>query len=143
MITHRAVLDTNVVVSGKQSKNPRSPNAEILSRWIASEFVLLYSEGILEEYTEKLLFLGAPEAEVSRFIFDIISLAEHVPVRFFHLRHYPEDPDVTPFLLAALNGGATHLVTYDEHLQQVSAFYPEFKTCEPLGFLQDLRAATP
>jgi predicted nucleic acid-binding protein len=43
------------------------------------------------------------------------------------------------FLLTALNGEATHLVTYDEHLETVGVFYPEYKTCNPLEFLKDLR----
>jgi hypothetical protein len=38
-----------------------------------------------------------------------------------------------------LNGNATHLVSYDSHLQDIAVFYPEFITCEPLDFLADLR----
>lgn len=49
--------------------------------------------------------------------------------------------DDVAFLLVALNGSATHLVTYDPHLQDVAVFYPEFITCEPLAFLSDLRVS--
>ena len=57
-----------------------------------------------------------------------------------HFQHYPVDADDVAFLLAALNGAASHLVTYDEHLKDVGVFYPEFITCEPVAFLSDLRA---
>ena len=70
----------------------------------------------------------------------LLIAGETVPLTFFHLPHYPADADDTPFLLAALNGDASHLVTYDEHLHCVSIFYPEFITCEPLEFLTQLRS---
>lgn len=137
----RAVLDTNVVVSGKRSKHPRSPSAEILDRWIKKEFVWLISPDHLTEYAEKLIEFGATRAEVGQFIFEVLSLAESVPVRFFHLQRYPADSDDTVFLLTALNGAATHLVTYDGHLEEIAWCYPEFKTCSPLVFLADLRSS--
>ncbi len=34
----RAVLDTNVVLAAKLSGHPQSPNAEIITRWLAGEF---------------------------------------------------------------------------------------------------------
>lgn len=138
-----AVLDTNVVVSGKLTENVRSPNVEILARWIAREFELLYSDDILNEYTEKLLELGAESSVVEQFVLEVITFAQQVPIGFYHMRHYPADPDDTPFLLVALNGRATHLVTYDEHLETVGIFYPEFKTCRPLDFLSELRLQQP
>ncbi len=64
-----------------------------------------------------------------------------VEIEFFHLRHYPSDPDDTAFLLAALNGGASHLTTYDQHLEDVGVFYPEFVTCAPIEFLGYLRGS--
>ena len=86
----RSVLDTNVVLAAKLSGHPQSPNAEIITRWMAGEFIWLVSDDVA-------------------------------------------------FLLVTLNGAATHLVTYDEHLKDVGVFYPEFITCEPVRFLFDLR----
>ena len=86
----RSVLDTNVVLAAKLSAHPQSPNAEIITRWMAGEFIWLVSDDVA-------------------------------------------------FLLVTLNGAATHLVTYDEHLKDVGVFYPEFITCEPVRFLFDLR----
>ncbi len=121
----RAVLDTNVVLAASRSQHPRSPNAEIMSRWRTGEFVWLITDDIVSEYTEKLLAMGRP--------------AEAVPVRFFHLRHYPADADDIAFVLCALNGHASHPVTYDGHLLDAAVFYPEFDVCGLLEFLAGLR----
>jgi len=135
----RAVLDTNVVLAAQHSRSTSSPNAEIVVRWRAGEFVWLHSQDILEEYAEKLLEHGISATLVENLLTDLGAMGESVPIEFFHLRHYPVDADDTPFLLVALNGGATHLVTYDEHVATVGVFYPEFRTCAPLEFLNDLR----
>jgi len=60
-------------------------------------------------------------------------------IRFFHLRHYPADPDDVLYLLCAINGEATHLVSYDPHLLELSSFYDDFVICPPLEFLKALR----
>jgi predicted nucleic acid-binding protein len=135
----RAVLDTNVVLAAKGAKSVTSPNAEILTRWGLREFDWLISDDTLEEYLEKLLERGHPRSEVIPFIAELVQLGVHVPIRFFHLRHYPCEADDTAFLLVALNGQGSHLVTYDEDLANVSVFYPEFVTCRPLEFLAALR----
>jgi putative PIN family toxin of toxin-antitoxin system len=137
----RAVLDTNVVLAAKRSVQPQSPNAEIITRWIAGEFVWLVSEDVVTEYAEKLLEKGIDPLKVEKFVADLLQFGEEVPIRFFHFQHYPVDMDDVAFLLAAINGAASHLVTYDEHLKDVGVFYPEFITCEPVVFLSDLRAS--
>lgn len=135
----RAVLDTNVVLAGKRSPHPLSPNAEIISRWMAGAFVWLVSDDVVTEYAEKLLEKGIDPIKVEKFLADLLQFGEEVPIRFYHFRHYPVDADDVAFLLAALNGAATHMVTYDEHLKDVGVFYPEIVTCEPLEFLAELR----
>ena len=137
----RAVLDTNVVLAGKRTAHPQSPNAEIITRWMAGEFVWLVSGDIVTEYAEQLLEKGIDPVKVEKFVAGLLEYGEDVPIRFFHFRHYPVDGDDVVFLLVALNGDATHMVTYDGHLQDVGVFYPEVITCEPLAFLADLRAS--
>lgn len=137
----RAILDTNVVLAAKRTDHPQSPNAEIITRWMAGEFVWLVSGDMVTEYAEKLLEKGIDPVKVEIFVADLLEYAEEVPIRFFHFRHYPVDADDVVFLLVALNGDATHVVTYDEHLKDVGVFYPEVITCEPLVFLTDLRAS--
>lgn len=135
----RAVLDTNVLLAAERSPHPQSPNAEIVARWRADEFVWLVNRDLVTEYAEKLLEKGIDPRRVEIFLDGLIEYGEEVPILFFHFRHYPVDEDDVPFLLVALNGDATHVVTYDEHLKNVGVFYPEFITCEPLAFLKDLR----
>lgn len=137
----RAVLDTNVVLAAKRSVHPQSPNSEIITRWMAGEFVWLVSDDVVTEYAEKLLEKGIDPLKVEQLVADLLQYGEEVPIRFFHFQHYPVDMDDVAFLLAAINGAATHVVTYDEHLKDVGVFYPEFITCEPLAFLTDLRSS--
>lgn len=136
----RVVLDTNVVLAAKRSVHPRSPNAEIIERWEAGEFIWLVSDDVVTEYAEKLLEKGIDAHKVELFVADLLEYGEEVTIEFFHFQHYPVDADDVAFLLAAINGVATHLITYDEHLKDVGVFYPEFTTCEPVAFLSDLRA---
>lgn len=135
----RAVLDTNVVLAAKRSANPASPNAEIVERWINGGFVWLVTDDVLSEYAQKLLEKGINAQVAEQFLADLIIYGEEVSIRYFHFQHYPVDADDVAFLLAAVNGNATHLVTYDEHLKDIGVFYPEFLTCEPVIFLVDLR----
>ncbi len=138
----RSVLDTNVVLAAKRSVNPLSPNAEIIARWMAGEFIWLVTDDVLAEYAQKLLEKNVDVQLVEQFLADLLIYGEAVAIQFYHFHHYPVDVDDVAFLLAAVNGNATHLVTYDEHLRDIGVFYPEFVTCEPLGFLADLRTAS-
>jgi predicted nucleic acid-binding protein len=135
----RAVLDTNVVLAADRSSNPLSPNKDIINRWANREFSWLVTEDIAAEYAEKLLEKGNDPIEVEAFITGLFLLADHIEIRFFHFRHYPVDSDDTIFLLCAINGAATHLVSYDPHLLDVGIFYDEFVTCKPAAFLDALK----
>ena len=135
----RAVLDTNVVLAADRSTNPLSPNKEIINRWANREFIWLVTEDIAAEYAEKLLEKGNAPADVEAFITGLFLLAERVEIRFFHFQHYPVDSDDTIFLLCAINGAATHLVSYDSHLLDVGLFYDDFVACRPTVFLMTLR----
>ena len=64
----RTVLDTNVVLAAERSREPANPNREIMARWRAGEFTLLYSADIALEYAEKLEAHGIPEADLRRFL---------------------------------------------------------------------------
>ena len=135
----RTVLDSNVVLAADRASNPLSPNKEIINRWALGEFVWLVTADIAAEYAEKLLDKGNAASEVEDFIAELFLLAECVEIRFFHFRHYPVDADDTIFLLCAINGAASHLVSYDRHLLEVGIFYEEFITCKPTEFLKVLR----
>ena len=135
----RAVLDTNVVLAADRASNPLSPNRDIINRWAKGEFIWLVTDDIAGEYAEKLLEIGNPPSDVEAFLTGLFLLADRVEIRYFHFRHYPVDSDDTIFLLCAINGVATHLVSYDIHLFDVGLFYDEFVTCRPTEFLIALR----
>ena len=138
------MLDTNVVLAARRSHHPTSPNVEIMDRWQRREFVFLHSLDTLAEYAGKLLEHGIPATEVEEFMHSLARHGELVSVEFFHFRHYPVDPDDVMFLLCAINGNASHLVSYDGHLLSLRPFYADEVTiCEPLEFLTACRAAVP
>jgi putative PIN family toxin of toxin-antitoxin system len=143
MASHiRAVLDTNVILAAHRTKHPASPNAEILARWRRREFQFLYSLDTLAEYAEKLLEHGISAIEIEEFIRLLARHGETVPIVFFHFRHYPVDPDDVMFLLCAINGSASHLVSYDDHLLSLQPYYSgELAICEPVKFLAAFRTA--
>lgn len=97
------------------------------------------SDDIAIEYAEKLLVAGRDCERIESFLANVFLLAEFTEIRFFHFRHYPVDPDDVSFLVCAMNGGATHLVSYDPHLLDIGMFYDEFHMVNPLGFLRELR----
>ncbi len=136
----RAVLDTNVLVAAHRTPQSTSPNREVLDRWQASEFTLLYSRDTLYEYAEKLLELDVDRADVVALIALISALGEAVEIEFFHLPKYPADADDIAYLLCAWNGLSSHLVTYDRDLLELSTDYEShFRICSPLEFLAALR----
>lgn len=136
----RAVHDTNVVLAARRSSHPTSPNREILERWLRGEYALLYSEDILAEYAEKLAEHDIPETDIVRLLASIRVLGEKVFIASFHTRPYPADEDDIAFLLCAINGAASHLISYDDDLLRLrSAYLPDFSICLPISFLADLR----
>ena len=134
----RTVPDTNVIIAS-QNANITSPNREYFDRWENNEFSLLYCEDTLREYIKKLLDHHVPRALIRKFIVELLELAERVEIQFFHFHQYPPDVDDIPFLLCAVNGHATHLISYDRDLKSLNGHY-SFKICETLEFLFELRA---
>jgi predicted nucleic acid-binding protein len=139
----RAVLDSNVLVAARRTTGTHSPNRELIERWQANAFTLLFSRDTLHEYAEKLLALSADRADAVAFIALISALGEAVEIEFFHLPQYPADADGIAFLLCAWNGLASHMVSYDRDLLDLSATYEShFLICPPLEFLAALRTAS-
>ena len=136
----RAVLDTNVVLAAYRTTHPSSPNLEVVERWLRGEFTLLYSDDVLMEYARKLLEHGHPRDVVTAYLTRVRALGVWVAIQFYHLRRYTADADDIGILLCAINGNATHLVTYDAGFEPFSGEFG-FAVCEPLEFLRELRAA--
>ena len=138
----RAVIDTNVLIAGFRTSSPDSPNKEIQARWSTDEFVWLFSRDTIAEYAQKLIEQGIPRNEVRSFLARLILAGESVDIVVFHEKFYPSDPDDVAFFLCAVNGNASHLVTYDSDYEPVRGKY-DFVVCEPVEFLQYLRSLEP
>ncbi len=135
----RAVLDTNVVVSAETTTGQNTAPQEILERWRHRVVDLLVSDDILLEYTRVLRERGVSVADVTELIGGFAGAATLVTIDFFHLRYYPEDPDDIAFLLCAINGEATHIVSRDAHLLDIDYRYQDLRICRPGEFLGNLR----
>ncbi len=132
------VPDTNVVIASQKSTSESSPNREFFERWRNDEFEILYSDDTLFEYIEKLRYLGIPEEIMRKLVYAVIELGRHVSIVFYHIPLYPSDPDDIAFLLCAENGNATHIISYDPHLEEIGYFYT-FRVCGTLKFVLELR----
>ncbi len=95
---------------------------------------------MLLEYVEKLIEFGLSDEMLKESVRAAGVLGEEVSIVFFHLRRDPADSDDIAFLLCAINGNATHLVTYDSGLSEIA---PDcsFAICQPLAFLDALRGS--
>jgi putative PIN family toxin of toxin-antitoxin system len=110
----KAVIDTNVFVSGVFWKGPPS---EVLLAWRRQKFQMLISAEILEEYRRVLHILNA-----GRLLVDVDGLLEIVIMNAVIIK--PEkfkkgvcsDPDDDKFLEAAVGGKADYLVSGDKAL---------------------------
>lgn len=139
MTAFRAVLDTNVVLAAHRSTHPASPNREVIERWRGGEFTLLYSDDVTLEYGEKMIEHGIARADVLGWMGLVQLLGERVKIETFHLRRYPADVDDIGILLCAINGHATHLVSYDGDFEPFTGDFA-FAICQSLAFLRELRA---
>lgn len=138
MTALKVVPDTNVMLASEKHPGPTSPNVEFVERWKREEFTVLYSDDTLLEYIEILREHDVAESTIKKLIRAILALGQAVEIRFYHLPHYPPDPDDIAFVLCADNGSATHIVSYDRHLKAIEPSYP-FTVCKPVQFLRELR----
>ncbi|MDZ7399382.1 MAG: PIN domain-containing protein [candidate division KSB1 bacterium] len=141
-IRFRAVLDTNVVLPSQQTTSEDSPNKEIINRWQLGQFDVLWTGDVLSEYINKLKEKNVNEELIIQFISQFIAYGEEVKVQFYHYEVYPEDAKDICFVLCALNGNGTHVITYDSHLLDLKADYLSklgIKIATPIEFLQELR----
>lgn len=136
----RSVPDTNVLLASEMSPGAKSPNKEFFTRWRDGEFTVLFSPDTLLEYVKKLREKDLAEERVRIFLVALLETGVEIHIDYYHLPAYPVDSDDIAFLLCADNGNATHLVTYDRHLQEVKAYY-SFKICRTPVFLEQLRQA--
>lgn len=134
MTAGRAVLDPNVLISALLS--PSGSPAALVARWLAGEFELIVSEGLLAELRRALAYpklrSRITEEEATAFVDLLGRTATSV-----------EDPATSPrrsrdagddYLLALAEGSAAVLVTGDQDLLALT----DAPVLSPAAFLEGL-----
>lgn len=130
----KAVIDTNVLVSALWTKNTESPTYRILIALLQGNFIALYNNEILDEYSEVLSrskFKFAPEM-----VRDVIDLIRATGLETFPINSTDEfpDPDDRVFYEVALAEPETHLVTGNtKHYPSSAIVVTPARFCELLG----------
>lgn len=136
----RAVFDSNVYVAAYLSKNLRSPNKELFQRWRAKEFVLLFSQAILEEVIEKFEQRGVDQALTVELAAFLLADAEYVVTSDDeHLALIVDDPDDDLIMACAIAGQADYVVTYDPHFDCLGGEFRGIRILDGLHFLYVVR----
>lgn len=137
----RAVLDTNVIVSGIKKKE--GVNGQILRVAIEGYFQMITSPSILEEVRRVLRYEKIrkehlwPDTEIERFLIRLASLSE-LTEDAVELNIIKEDAQDNKILACGLEGKAEYIVSGDLHLQQIEK-YKGIRIFSPSLFLQKLR----
>lgn len=137
---YRAVLDTNVIVSGTATTS--TVPYQVLESWRNGDYVLVTSPQILAEVHEVLLrpqvskFTKIPVQQASTLVSHIAQRAYVTPGNFEV--DVVEDPDDNKFIACAIEGSASHIVSGDKHLLDIGE-YEGVKIVKPREFLEDLQ----
>lgn len=122
----RVVLDANIVVSGLIT--PGGSSGRILQLVARGESLrTVLSPAIAEEYRRSLLYPkvsrrhGRSEADVSAWVGAMVFRSDIVPGAL-DLHVVADDPDDDKYLVAAIEGMATHVVSGDHHLLDLGTF---------------------
>jgi putative PIN family toxin of toxin-antitoxin system len=136
----RAVLDANVMVSGLIT--PSGPSGRILDLVArGGRLRTVLSPAIAAEYRRSLLYPkvrvrhGLAEADVDAWIGTFVLLSVVVPDAL-DLRVVKEDPDDDKYLVAAVEGMATHIVSGDHHLLDLRV-HDGIRILPPAAFLRE------
>ncbi len=131
----RAVIDTNVFVSGIFWSGPPS---QVLEAWSKNAFKMIVSSDILAEY-ERVLTSLAKKANYNSYerLFELVKLRAEVVTPIPFARPICRDKDDDKFLSAAFGGGASVIVTGDDDLLVLDG-YQNLRTIKPKLFLNSL-----
>ena len=119
----KAVLDTNILVSGLLRTSPNC--SVILEKFAHNAFTLVISPAILEEYIDVISrpkFRHIITAKSAREIVEIINARAFWVNPSEKLQAIPEDDDDNRFLEAALASGSNVIVSGDTHLLALKTF---------------------
>jgi putative PIN family toxin of toxin-antitoxin system len=139
---NRVVIDTNVFVSGTSIAN--TPPSQVLDLWRNGLFVLVTSPQLMAEVKDVFTrpnimnFTGLSLVETQAFLQEMKRRSD-VTKGEYHIKPLAGNPADTVVLQAAVEGGATHIVTGDKkHLLPLKA-YQGIPIVTPRGFLSEFQ----
>jgi putative PIN family toxin of toxin-antitoxin system len=139
----RAVLDTNVYVSG--TILARGTPFEVLEAWRHQRFILVTSEAIIMEIERVLRYprirkrYAVTAEDIARLVASLRADALVVPGDY-EVSGISDDPDDDQFLACALEGQADCIITGDPHLLDLGQYHG-IKIITPRDFLGQLYSA--
>ena len=140
----RAVLDTNVYVSGTILS--RGVPCEVLEEWRQNEFILVTSEAILAEIERVLRYprirrrYSITAQDAARLMDSLRADALVVPGEV-EVSRTSDDPDDDKFLACALEAQAECIVTGDPHLLSLGSYHG-IAILTPREFLERLQSSS-
>lgn len=122
----RAVIDTNVFVSGLFGKD--SLSARLQDLWINEEFELVTSIEILKEVSRVLQYPKIkdhfkPKDETIRRFFRLVFRKAIITKDLYATDKITDDPSDNKFLACALEAKADYIVSGDKHLRDLKQFH--------------------
>jgi putative PIN family toxin of toxin-antitoxin system len=134
----RVILDTNVLLSGLTTNDPRSAPGQIIDAWHSGHITLLISTATLAEVAKTLtgpFFAEAMEADVRRETLQLLATeASWVVELSCFVEGIATLPEDDLMLSAALSGNADYVVTGDVQLQRIRQV-DTCHLCSPAEFL--------
>jgi len=122
----RAVLDTNVIISGVITDH--GAPFQVLQRWRNSEFALITSKPILQEVKRVLHYpkikrkQHLTEGNI-RNVMELLWKYGIVTPADITIEAVPEDPADNKFVVAAVEAEADYIVSGDRHLKVLSSYH--------------------
>lgn len=122
----RAVIDTNVFISGLFGKD--SLSAKLQDLWINQEFELATSIEILKEISRVLQYPRIkdhfkPKDETIRRFFRLVFRKAIITKDLYATDRITDDPSDNKFLACALEAKADYIVSGDRHLRDLKQFH--------------------
>jgi hypothetical protein len=138
----RAVLDTNVFVSGLMGVN--SPPRQIVDAWLGGRFTLVTSLYLVDELAHVLTYpriaerIRLSESEVNTILAALLSQAEMTPGELA-LPGVARDQKDEAVVACSVEGEADYIVSGDENLLVLDV-YKDIKIVTPRQFMSILEA---
>ncbi len=137
----RAVLDTNVLVSGLMGA--KGAPRQALDAWLEGQFTLVTSLYLVDEFVHVLQYpriaerLQVTEDELAAILAALLSQAEVVPGQL-QLPGVTRDPKDDAVVACAVEGGADYIVSGDQDLLVLDR-YESVTVVTPRHFMKVLR----